>query len=428
MGYVSVAAQDLAKQSPATSGAPSLKGDEGDLRIGGVDKAFGLAAILGLLGISLLLQHEVSTHKSVLFLVGAGLGVSLFRSLIGCTGGWRGFIREGRSDAIRSQLLLLGALSVAFFPIVGAAFPDIQASAALGPVSLSVLIGALIFGFGMQLGGGCGSGTLFTAGSGNVKMVVTLIFFIVGATFGSLHLPAWLALPNMGPVSTISVAGWPTALAVQLVVIAALYLWVRRCEARRWGNVLDIRSEERPTMPFIDRLIFGPWPLLWGVIGIAVFSLLTLLIAGHPWSITFALGLWGTKVAAALGFDVSSWTYWSSGYPALAMSRSVLEDTTSVMDFGVILGALLAAAIAGRFAVSRPIKLNALVLAVIGGLMLGYGARLAFGCNIGGLLAGTATGSMHGWLWLLAGFTGSWIGVYARIWTGLDGPMEKRNG
>jgi len=215
---------------------------------------------------------------------------------------------------------------------------------------------------------------------------------------------------------------------VQLVVIAALYLIVRRAESRRWGDVLDIRAEDQPSMPFMDRLLFGPWPLLWGVIGIAVFSLLTLVIAGHPWSITFALGLWGTKIAGALGFDVANWTYWSSGYPAIALQSSVLQDTTSVMDFGVILGALLAAAIAGRFAISRPIKLNALILAVIGGLMLGYGARLAFGCNIGGLLAGTATGSMHGWLWLLAGFTGTWLGVYARVWFGLDAPMEKKHG
>jgi len=428
-GYDGVVAHDLANpQATGTASAGSSGSEANTVRVSGVDKAFGLAAVLGLLGISLILQHEVSTQKAILFLVGAGLGVSLFRSLIGCTGGWRRFIREGRSDAVRSQLLLLALLSVAFFPIVGAAFPDLQASAALGPVSLSVLIGAFIFGFGMQLGGGCGSGTLFTAGSGNVKMVVTLIFFIVGATIGSMHLPAWLELPNLGRISSIQTIGWETALGVQLVVIAALYLMVRRAESRRWGDVLDIRAEDQPSMPFMDRLLFGPWPLLWGVIGIAVFSLLTLVIAGHPWSITFALGLWGTKIAGALGFDVANWTYWSSGYPAIALQSSVLQDTTSVMDFGVIFGALLAAAIAGRFAISRPIKLNALILAVIGGLMLGYGARLAFGCNIGGLLAGTATGSMHGWLWLLAGFTGTWLGVYARVWFGLDAPMEKKHG
>lgn len=420
---------DLAKQpDQRPASVASSGGADNAITVSGTDKAFGLAAIMGLLAISLILQHEVSTQKAILFLLGAGLGVSLFRSLIGCTGGWRRYVRLGRSDAIRSQLLLLAALSIAFFPIIGAAFPNIQASAALGPVSLSVLIGAFIFGIGMQFAGGCGSGTLFTAGSGNVKMVVTLIFFIVGATIGSLHLPAWLALPNMGPISSVSAIGWQTALAVQLAVIGALYLWVRRSEQRRCGDVLDIRAEDGPSMPFIDRLIFGPWPLLWGAIGIAVFALLTLLVAGHPWSVTFALGLWGAKIAAAFGVDVANWTYWSSGYPAVALSRSVLEDTTSVMNFGVILGALAAAAIAGRFAASRPIPANALILAVIGGLMLGYGARLAFGCNIGALLSGTTTGSLHGWLWLLAAFTGSWLGVYARVWFGLDAPMEKKHG
>ena len=45
---------------------------------------------------------------------------------------------------------------------------------------LNDVIGSFMFGLAMQLGGGCGSGTLFTAGSGNTKMVITLFFFIIG--------------------------------------------------------------------------------------------------------------------------------------------------------------------------------------------------------------------------------------------------------
>ena len=45
----------------------------------------------------------------------------------------------------------------------------------------------------MQLGGGCGSGTLYTMGQGQVDMLITLIFFIVGATLGSAHLHWWLS-------------------------------------------------------------------------------------------------------------------------------------------------------------------------------------------------------------------------------------------
>ena len=61
--------------------------------------------------------------------------------------------------------------------------------------------------------------------------------------------------------------------------------------------------------------------------------------------------------------------------------------------------------------------------AVFGGLLMGYGARLAFGCNICGMLAGIVSGSLHGWLWLVAGFAGTMLGVRLRIFLGVDPPV-----
>ncbi|NRB57250.1 MAG: YeeE/YedE family protein, partial [Salinicola sp.] len=87
---------------------------------------------------------------------------------------------------------------------------------------------------------------------------------------------------------------------------------------------------------------------------------------------------------------------------------------TTVMNIGVILGAGLAASLAGRFAPSLRIPLRSVAAAVIGGLLLGYGARLAFGCNIGAYFSGIASGSLHGWLWLGAAFAGNMFGVKLR--------------
>ena len=170
----------------------------------------------------------------------------------------------------------------------------------------------------------------------------------------------------------------------------------------------------------------GLWPLVWGVLGLAVFNLLTMLVAGHPWSITFAFGLWGTKIWTALGGDISTWQYWASDYPYRALNRSVLSDTTSIMDFGVILGAMLAAALSGKFAPESRIKRSRVITAIVGGLLLGYGARLAFGCNIGAMLGGISSGSLHGWLWLVAAFSGSVLAIYIKIWTGIDKPIERQ--
>lgn len=63
-----------------------------------------------------------------------------------------------------------------------------------------------------------------------------------------------------------------------------------------------------------------------------------------------------------------------------------------------------------------------LAAAVIGGLLLGYGARLAFGCNIGAFFSGVVSGSLHGWVWLIFGLLGTYAGIYLRPLFGLKVP------
>lgn len=378
-----------------------------------VDLPVVILALGAILFLSLFLQHEFSLKQAVLFLVGIGLGMSLMHALFGFTGGWRSMIAKRNSLGVRAQILLLALSSILFFPVLGQVFPDIQASGAYGPFGVSVLVGAFLFGIGMQLGGGCGSGTLFTVGWGHINMLITLSFFIVGATLGSYHLPWWLSLPNAGKISLIEEFNWLPALIMQLAVLFIIYKLVTRIEQKHHNEVkpLCATTDERP---FLQRLVLGPWPIWWGAVGLTLFGFLTLLIAGHTWSITFAFGLWGAKIWSALGGDVINWGYWSSGYPAKALNQSVLADVTSVMNFGIMIGALFAAALAGKFAPEKKVKGRQIMTAVIGGLLLGYGARLAFGCNIGALLGGIASGSLHGWLWLVAGFVGNIVGVKAR--------------
>ena len=386
------------------------------------DKPVVLYLLLGILSLSLFLQHEFNLKQALLFLTGVGFGISLMHAMFGFTGGWRFFIRERKSAGIRAQILLLASSSVLFFPLIGGVFPGIHASAAMGPVGTSVIVGAFLFGIGMQLGGGCGSGTLFTVGQGQVDMLITLSFFIVGATLGSAHLDWWLSLANVGKVSIIQEMGWLPALGLQLVVLFVLYLLVRKMEFKRQNSVANFSASiKRETQ--LEQLIHGPWPIWWGVIALAFFGLMTLLFAGYPWSITFAFGLWGAKIWTALGGDAASWAYWSGGYPGSALNNSVLADITSVMDFGIIMGAMLAAALAGRYAPESNISSKRVVTAVVGGLLLGYGARLAFGCNIGSLLGGISSGSLHGWLWLVAAFAGGILGVKIRVWMKFDKPI-----
>ena len=361
----------------------------------------------------------VDLRQATLFLIGAGLGAALYHGSFGFTGGWRRFVVERRGRAIRAQMLMIAVTAVAMIPLLAAGSLGGQPLVgALAPVGVSVLVGAAMFGLGMQLGGGCGSGTLFTVGGGSARMLVTLVFFIIGALVGTAHLPWWLSLPSWPTISLGQSFGVPLAVLMTLVGLGLVALVSALVERAAHG---DIEAEPAPKRPGWTWLLYGPWPLVGAGLILALLNIATLLVAGHPWSVTFGFGLWGAKIAQGFGVTVETWEFWTWPGPQKALSSSVLADTVSVMDFGTILGAALAASFAGQFAPKAKIPLGSLLAAIVGGLLMGYGARLSFGCNIGALFSGIASGSVHGWLWFAAAFAGSFVGVWARGLFGLDG-------
>ncbi len=165
----------------------------------------------------------------------------------------------------------------------------------------------------------------------------------------------------------------------------------------------------------------GPWPLLAGAIGLGAVNIATLLLSGRPWGVTSAFALWGAKALTAAGVNVGSWPYWAAPAQAAALRAPVAADVTSVMNVGIILGALTAAGLAGRFAPAWRVPARSAGAALIGGLLLGYGARIAFGCNIGAYFGGIASGSVHVWVWLVAALAGTFAGTRMRPLFGLSG-------
>lgn len=365
----------------------------------------------------------VDLRQATLFLIGGGLGAALYHGSFGFTGAWRRMVVERRGRGMRAQMLMIGLAGLAMMPLLAAGSVGNQPLVgAIAPVGISVLVGAAMFGFGMQLGGGCGSGTLFTVGGGSARMLVTLAFFIVGAVVGTAHLPWWLGQPSLPPMNLGQTLGVPVAIAVSLAGLGVVALITAVIERRAHGN---LERDPGPRRPGWSWLLSGPWPLVGAGLMLALLNIATLIVAGHPWSITYGFGLWGAKIASAAGVPVESWEFWTWPAQAEALSNSVLADSVSVMNFGLILGAALAASLAGKFAPKAAIPLTSFAAAALGGLLMGYGARLSFGCNIGALFSGVASGSLHGWLWFAAAFVGSVVGVFARPLFGLDGFRRK---
>ncbi|WP_110631914.1 YeeE/YedE family protein [Salinicola salarius] len=378
--------------------------------IGRLSPKAWIAAVLLAVG-SLAVGLAFGGNQGWLMLVGGALGIVLYHASFGFTSAWRVFITERRGRGLRAQMVMLALAVVLFFPALGAGtLFGHPVQGFVSPIGVSVIVGAFLFGIGMQLGGGCASGTLFTVGGGNARMIITLLFFIVGSVIGTAHFAWWQSLPAFQPTSMIDLFGTGGGIAASLVLFAAIAALTIAMEKRRHGQL-----EQAPSVSAgPGRWLTGPWPILAGAIGLALLNFLTLSLAGRPWGITSAFALWGAKVFQAVGGDVTGWGYWQNPGNAQALSGSVFSDITTVMNIGIILGAGLAATLAGRFAPNFRIPLRSVAAAVIGGLFLGYGARLAFGCNIGAYFSGIASGSLHGWLWLVAAFAGNMFGVKLR--------------
>lgn len=368
---------------------------------------------IALLLLLLLVTLLASPRLALLLLLGLALGITLQHGAFGFTSAYRRFLLRRETPALQAQLLMLAAATLLFAPFLSEGqFLGRGLAGAWAPAGVQVAVGAFLFGIGMQLGDGCGSGTLYKAGSGAPRMVITLIAFCAGSFWASLHMGQWQALPALQTQSLAEPLGYPLAVVLQLGVIALLGLALRRWRVQPATTAVPPRSRWRV-------MLTGPWSLPAAALALALLNLATLLTAGHPWTITWGFTLWGAKAAILLGWDPASAPFWSGAFQQSALQANLLHDVTSVMNFGVLLGALTAAGLGGRFTPSFRIPLRSLAAAILGGILMGYGARIAYGCNIGAFFSGVASLSLHGWLWIICALLGSALGVRWRPFFGL---------
>ena len=328
-----------------------------------------------------------------LSLVGLGiaLGISFMGFQYGFASGWRRFLQTGDGSAISLHFILAALCALVFIPVTAS---GIGPSGSLAPVSVSLFVGAFMFGIGMQLANGCGSGVLFSFGGGSGRMIVALPFFVIGSVIGSVILPRFLELGSLDPIEIGENLPSSGKLGLNLFLLlgaAGLFAWL----GRRRGFHLTKR-------------------MLAATILIAVLCWAVFMVSRHPWGVTFGFTLWGAKITSLIGLPIEQAAFWNWPGPKRALTHSVLSDTSSLMDFAMIVGAGLAASLSGAFGKASWPDAGQLFAAAIGGILMGIGARLGFGCNIGAFLAGTASGSVHGWIWFAMAMAGSALGIRFR--------------
>ena len=357
------------------------------------------------------------------FLVGGMLGFALYRASFGFTGAWRKFIVTGQSRGFRATLVMLGASALFLMPMSTlGGFPP-----AVAQVSLSLMLGAFVFGFGMQLGGACGSGAAYVVGGGSARTLFTLATFILGSVIGSVHTPFWMAeLPKFGALRVTDHVGLAGGLALTLAALAGLWALALRRESRM--GVAPLPPTAPGEGPLLERLLLKPWGPFAGAAAIGALAGLALAVSGTMWGITFGYTLWGAQLFEAFGADLSTWTFpgderafWAAGWAQGALNQSFFQNVSANMNVGLILGAMLAAGLSGGWRPSlKGVSALSILAALIGGFLMGYGARMSYGCTIGALTNGIASGSVHGWVWMGCAYLGTVLGVRARPLFGLE--------
>jgi uncharacterized membrane protein YedE/YeeE len=166
-------------------------------------------------------------------------------------------------------------------------------------------------------------------------------------------------------------------------------------EVTFWGSVKEEAGEDYTS------LFEKEWPPWAGGILLAFVAVIMFLWA-RPWGVAAGLRNWGDWLFYGLGFYGTSPT-------------SPLLHTTSVMNIGLLIGALASALISRQFAVRRARPLE-YAKGLVGGILMGVGAALARGCNVGGFYSAIGSLSLGGVAMMLGLAIGAYIGLRYWIW------------
>jgi uncharacterized membrane protein YedE/YeeE len=150
-------------------------------------------------------------------------------------------------------------------------------------------------------------------------------------------------------------------------------------------------------------VLFGrPLPV-WGA-AILIGTLNAFFFAyDRPWTASDGARNWG------------DWLFQSVGVLDRSDLISPLLYSGSLLNLGVLAGAFAAALLSREFAV-RVAPAGELAKGGIGGLLMGAGAVLAFGCNIGGFFSALSALSLSGLAMMLGLGLGAYLGLRYLMW------------
>ncbi|WP_290652509.1 YeeE/YedE family protein [Aquisalimonas sp.] len=390
--------------------AASSKSDEAERNP--VQKAFLTAGLAAFLIVAVYIFTDSGLEHLALFAIGFAIGYTLLHARFGFSSVYRQIVESGNTEMLRAHLLMLGLAAALFSALfilefgLGGAIPH----PALSPISVGLVLGSFMFGFGMEFGSGLAPAALYRMEGARSAMLLTLLGFTSGATIGGAHFGFWNdSLPSSDAFSLAedTPLGYFGALGILIIVFGLIGIITYTYKMRQRPPALP----PLPTAAGWRKFFFGTWPLLVGASLLAILNALVLFVQGEPWMLTASFTLWGSKIVNAVGISVGEWAYWEIQGEMHTLMLPLMSDSRSILNIGVIIGAFVTLSLSGIIRFERP-PFHIAIKALVGGTLMGYGATISFGANVGAYFSGIASFSLHAWIWTAMAIAGVYVAYF----------------
>ena len=187
---------------------------------------FGVVLLIAIVGVGFFIAND-APKPAIMWGFGVALGFTLQRSRFCFTASLRDPILTGSTSLTKAVVIAIATASVGFAAIqFAAASKGTPIPGNISPAGIHTAVGAVMFGIGMVIAGGCASGTLMRVGEGFTMQMLVLVFFIIGSLVGASNFGWWSKqfMPAKG-VFLPDVLGWPIALLFQFGVLLAIFIF-----------------------------------------------------------------------------------------------------------------------------------------------------------------------------------------------------------
>lgn len=377
----------------------------------------------------LLLAAQAQPRLALYWALGLGVGLVLQRGRLCFAGAFRDLFLMRNGTMLRAILVGLAIAAPVFALIEARAVPEpsfgaLPSGAHVVPLGLNLPVGGVLFGIGMVVAGGCVSGTLYRIGEGYVASWASLLGILVGLSVAAHTWNAWYAFTiQSAPLGWLPTSlGYGGAIALTWVALAVAFLgtfwWESRGATSPPFAVPTSRKAAPAPVTFGDHVrgvyasVFARgWAPLAAVTGLVVLNITAYLI-DTPLGVTGELAAWADRAAGLVGLAAGPLL----GADTLAgcnlsVGSGGVINATTLLDVGLVFGAVVAALAAREFKVRLPRQPRRYVQSLAGGTLMGYGAGIGVGCTIGAFFSAIPSLGLSGWIFGVALLVGAGIGT-----------------